>query len=244
MRSRLLPPALLLAIVLGLLTPAPASATIRASISLPHYNFHLFSPFPGPARIRLSWGSGDPDAGLTFRLHRGTTVLHTAAYELQTPGSGSKIVEFTWPAESVNEPTDYRITVHRNSTQLSSRTFTLLPPLVTITSIKPNPFYPLVRDGYRDRTTVRFHLEGSSNPTILTIYRANAQGGCCGIRVRRRNLEDQAVGDRTVEWNGRNGDGTKAARGKYFVRITATKQSFPEDVTRTSRPMSVTIRRG
>jgi flagellar hook assembly protein FlgD len=62
--------------------------------------------------------------------------------------------------------------------------------------------------------------------------------------VRRQNLEDQAVGDRTVEWNGRNGDGTKAGRGKYFVRITATKQSFPEDVTRTSRPMPVTIRRG
>lgn len=244
MRSRFLPPALLLALLWGLLTPAPASATIRASISFLHYNFHLFSSFPGPARIHLSWGSSDPDVELTFRLHRATTVLHTATYDLETPGSGSKIVGFTWPAESVNQPTDYRITVHRGSSQLRSRTFTLLPPLVRITSIKPDPFFPLVRDGYRDRTTVRFHLEASSNPTIVQINRANAQGECCGVRVRRKNLEDQAIGDRTYEWNGRNGDGTKAGRGKYFVRIIAKKQSFPEDVIRTSRPFPVTIRRG
>ena len=151
---------------------------------------------------------------------------------------------FTWPAESVNEPTDYRITVHRDSSQLRSRTFTLLPPLVKITSIRPDPFFPLVRDGYRDRTTVRFHLEASSNPTIVEIYRANARGRCCGVLVRRKNLEDQAIGDRTYEWSGRKGDGTRAGRGKYFVRIIAKKQSFPEDVTRTSRPMPVTISPG
>ncbi len=125
MRSRFLPPVLLLALLWSLLTPAPASATIRASISFRHYNFHLFSPFPGPARINLSWGSSDPDVELTFRLHRATTVLHTATYDLETPGFGSKVVGFTWPAESVNEPTDYRITVHRGSSQLRSRTFTL-----------------------------------------------------------------------------------------------------------------------
>jgi FlgD Ig-like domain len=246
MRLRSLAPVLLLALLISLLTPASASATIRApGISFLHEDFHLFSPFRGPARIRLTWSGGDPNAELRFRLRQGSTVVHEETYDLETPSSPtSKVVDFTWPGQTVDVDTDYSVTVHRGSTLLRSRTFTIKPLLVKITSIKPNPFFPLVRDDDRDTTNVRFHLEASSNPTIVRIYRADGQGGCCGSRVRRANLEDQAIGDRMYEWNGRRDDGRKVRPGKYFVRVTATKESFPEDVTRTSRPVGVRVKRG
>jgi hypothetical protein len=246
-KARIVPPALVLALLVGALAPTPASAAIRAgSIRFLHYDFHLFSPFPGPARIRLTWSGGDPNATLTFRLWRGSTMVHEdPPYVLETPSSPtSKIVDFTWPAQTVSQDTEYRITVHRGSTLLRSKTFTLLPRLATITGIRPNPFNPLVRDDFRDKTTVRFHLEGSSDPTIVRIFRATAQGTCCARLVRRQNLQDQAIGNRTYEWNGRRGDGSKVTPGKFFVRITATKQSFPEDVTRVSNARSVVVRRG
>lgn len=245
MRAR--PPLLVvLVLLIGLLAPAPASAMIRVpEIRFLHYPFHLFSPFSGPAKIRLSWSGGDANVTLTFRLWKGTTLVHEQPYFLETPSSPtSKVVDFTWPAQTVGQDTDYRITVHKGSTQLRSKTFTLLPPLVRITSIRPDPFYPLVKDGFRDTTTVRFHLEASSNPTILQIYRAKLGGGCCGTRVRRVNLEDQAVGDRTYEWNGRRGDGTKVRKGTYFVRITARKESYPDDVVRISNAVPVRVRSG
>jgi flagellar hook capping protein FlgD len=246
-KVRLVPPAIVLALLVGALAPTPASAAIRVgSIRFRHYDFHLFSPFSGPAEIRLSWRGSDPDATLTFRLWRGSALVHEAPqYTLETPSSPtSKVVGFMWPAQTVSQDTDYRITVHRGSTLLRSKTFTLLPRLVTITGIRPNPFNPLIRDGFRDMTTVRFHLEGSSNPTIVRIYHATTQGTCCGSRVRQKNLEDQAIGNRTYEWNGRSGDGRKVSPGKYFVRITATKQSFPDDVTRVSNVWAVRVQRG
>jgi FlgD Ig-like domain len=245
-KVRLLPPALLLALLVGLLSPAPALAVIRAtSIRFLHEDFHLFSPFRGPAKIRLTWSGSDPNVNLTFRLRRGDTVVHEETYPLLTPSSPTEdVVDFTWPAQTVSEPTEYTVVVLRGGTVLRSRNFELKPRLVTITSIRPNPFFPLVRDGYKDITTVRFHLEASSNPTIVQIFRANRRGECCGRRIRRQNLEDQAIGDRTYEWNGRRGDGTKVRKGKFFVRITATKESFPEDVTRLSNPKAVRVRPG
>ena len=246
MRIRLLPPALVLALLLGVLASVPAQARIRAtSIGFRHYPFHLFSPFSGPAKIKLTWSGGDPNATLTFRLRRGDTVVHEEPYALETPSSPtSKVVDFTWPAQTVGQDTEYRITVHKGPELLRSKTFTLLPRLVKITSIAPNPFYPLVRDGFRDKTTVRFHLEASSDPTIVRIYRATRQGECCGKRIRQQNLQDQAIGNRTYEWNGRKGDGTMVSPGKFFVRITATKQSHPEDVTRRSNAVPVRVRGG
>jgi len=245
-KVRLLPPAIALALLMGVLAPTPALASIRAgSFRFLHYDFHLFSPFRGPALIKLSWSGGDPNVTLTFRLWRGDTLVHEEPYDLETPSSPtSKIVEFTWPAQTVSQDTEYKITLHRGSTLLRSKTFTIQPRLVTITSISPNPFYPIVHDGFRDTTTVRFHLEASSDPTIVRIYHATSQGTCCGTKVRQQNLQDQAIGNRTYEWNGRRSDGVRVAPGKYFVRITATKQSFPEDVTRTSNAAAVRVRRG
>jgi hypothetical protein len=233
------------AALLSVLVAAPASATIRCTISFNHQSNDLYSPFPGPAHVKFTYTSSDPD-NVTINLRmrpQGGSVFHSEDRELDTPNFGSTTFDFTWPAISVTADTNYEVSAYRGSTRVCGRTFEIKPPLVRIASIRPDPFFPWIQDGYRDTTTVTFKLAASVDPTIVRVFEANATGACCGSQVFAENLDTQVVGTRHYVWNGRNGSNTRLPKGKYFVTVTGTKPSLPQDITRTSRPVAVSIAR-
>jgi hypothetical protein len=243
MRKRTVPLTVAIALVIGLFSATPASAAFSYSITFPEGDSNLYSPFGGPVAIKFSYAASDPDETFNIRIKRqGGAVHHSENHTITTPTTGSKTIQFDWPAISVSQDTLYEILIFRDGNQVRKRTFEIRPRLVRIVAARPNPFFPRIRDGYRDTTDIVFKLAASSRPTILQIYRANSAGECCGERIYRKDLDVQTVGTRHFEWNGRAGGAVQPV-GDYFVRITATKQSFPNDVTRTSRPFEVSIAR-
>jgi hypothetical protein len=225
MKRRAAPVIAALALAITMLTAAPAHAAFGYSITLPNGNAStFFSPFSGPAAITITWSSlNDPNESFTIRLLRGGSTIYSEIHNVSTPtASGQSSFDFQWPSQSVTSSTTYEVVIIRDGGQVKSRTFTLKPHLVRITSINPNPFFPRVVNGYRDTTNITYRLEASSNPVVIDIYRAAAGGVCCGTQVRHTVLSNVVLGTRHFIWNGTDDSAAKVAVGRYFVRITAT----------------------
>src|SRR4029453_6200794 len=104
-------------------------------------------------------------------------------------------------------PRTYDVVVRRNTTVVATESFSLNPPLVTITSASPTPFLPWIDDDYKDETTITYQLLASSQPVIFRVYQANAAGHCCGAKVREFNENNVVEGTRTWVWDGRGAGG-------------------------------------
>ncbi len=236
-----------LALAIGLLTATPAAATYGASISFPGNTTTFYSPFSGPANITFTFNDdGEPGTNdksemfsLRLRVENGATV-HTDSVTIYPDSQSSpKTVQFSWPALTVKQTTRYVVAIYKDGAQYRQRTFTMKPRLVRIVSINPDPFFPRIKDGYRDTTNVTYRLAASSQPVIVRIYQSNAEGQCCsGSMVRHQNLHDESVGTRHYIWNGRGDGGGRLPKGDYWVQITATDYG---GVTRTSKPAEVSI---
>jgi FlgD Ig-like domain len=85
------------------------------------------------------------------------------------------------------------------------------------TSVSPVSFYPRVRDGYRDSTTIRWRL---NQPARIGARVKNSRGAT----VRYLNLGD-STGGGSWTWQGRRNNGGLAAPGAYTVELTATDTS-------------------
>ncbi len=134
------------------------------------------------------------------------------------------------------------VAVYRNGNFVTSESFQLLPRLVSITGASPNPFLPWIIDGIKDTTTITYKLAAASNPTIIRIYKGNADGKCCGAQVFEHNDGSHPAGMNTYSWNGKTAEvgGSLLPKGPYFVKVTAED---PENVVKTSRPYKVSIAR-
>jgi hypothetical protein len=207
---------------------APANAFYSVQpISFPSDSVTFFSPFSGPAQVTITFDDVgpkyDPPKTFSIRLIRAGTVVHSQQVSIDpNPDHSPRIVSFSWPAQSVTSSTQYEVAVYDGSTRKGGRKFTLKPHLVRITSIKPNPFFPRVVNGYKDTTNVTYRLEGNSNPIKFDIYRAKPGGKCCGTHVRHDQVDNLVAGTHHYIWNGLNDSAAKVPVGKYFVRITAT----------------------
>jgi len=106
--------------------------------------------------------------------------------------------------------TIYNFEFTQNVTDLPETESAATPNKFVLHQNYPNPFNP--------NTEIQYHLPTNSRVT-LSIHNMLGQEV---IRLVDRN---QAVGYRTVQWDGRNADGRLAASGLYFYRVEVQ----PED---------------
>jgi hypothetical protein len=233
------------AMLIGLLSAAPASASFTVdSITFPGGHSEFYSPFTGPATITFSFLPTDPDATFEIRLRPlGGTKIHwkTVLIDPDTQTS-PRAVNFAWPALSVTSAKTYQVAVYRGGVlQGSPESFLLRPKLVSITSIKPNPFLPLIDDGIKDNTRVTFTLQAGADAEAR-VYRAKSNGACCGTLVRTdtTGLNNLGAGSNDWVWDGKTDGSNEAGVGSYFVRIWADDGVVAPSV---SAPKKVTIGR-
>jgi flagellar hook capping protein FlgD len=223
MRTRLLMVGITMALGTALVTATPAAASHTVLIEFPGGSGEFYSPFGGPATITFTIDPTDVDATFSLRLRpAGGTAVHTeTAFVDAQDADGTKVVDFNWPAVSVNNPRTYEVVVYRIGGPLvQSQSFLLRPRLVTITSVSPTPFFPWIDDLYRDETHVRFALAADA-AAEARVYRPKTTGKCCGALVRNDGLGNLSAGENSWDWDGRNNNGDNLTKGDYFARVWA-----------------------
>lgn len=233
-----------MALAVGLLTASPAAATYAVeSITFPGGYSEFYSPFPGPASIRFTFDGSENDATFNVRIRAaGGAAFHTQNVFVDADDpNGFQVKTFDWPTLSVNSPRTYVVAVYRNNVQQASESFQLRPRLVTITSAAPNPFLPLIDDGTKDTTKIRFNLASGADAEAR-VYRQNGAGRCCGSLVRSdtTGLSGLAAGPNRWFWDGKNDSSGEAGVGGYFVKIRADDGVVAPAV---SKPFKVSIAR-
>ena len=246
MRTRLVPAGTVLALLLGLLTAAPAQAAIPAvaSITFPGGLSEFYSPFSGPATIRFTFDGSENDATFNLRIRpEGGSVVHTKNVFVDADDPNGFVDEpFSWPALSVNSARTYVVQVFHNDVKLASESFNLRPRLATITGATPNPFLPWIDDGHKDTTDVRYTLLENTVNAEARVFNANGAGKCCGDLILTDDLGAPNAGVNHFIWDGQ-GEGAYAGnrpKGDYFVKIWADDGSLAPAL---SKPKKVTIAR-
>lgn len=135
----------------------------------------------------------------------------------------------------------YEARLYTNSPYYSwdSRYFTVLPKTkISSMSVSTDKFFPLVRDGYRDKVVTRFALSRAGD-VVVKVARN-------GRTVRRASWNNLAAGNHKWTWNGTTNSGKKVEPGRY--KITASVTSEAGTVDSVSRRVEVAtttiIRRG
>ena len=216
---------------------APASAAFAAIVELPPGP--IYSPFGGPATVAFTFDGDDPVTIFTIRLRRpGHGVLREKDVLVDPITMTSPHdVRFAWRDMAVDAPTDLVIDVRRpNGNLVASNTFTLRPPLVSDVSAAPATFYPVIQDGYRDTTRIRFSLAADTTETSVTVSEPGGDGRCCGAPVRSVDLGPLENGRHTWVWDGHDDAAELVPIGRYFVRVRATDA---DAVTKTTRAILV-----
>lgn len=110
-----------------------------------------------------------------------------------------------------------QVTDMAGRTATDVRTFSLdkTAPRLTMVSVGSNPFYPRLRDGYRDNYSVRFR---SSEPATAKLTIKNSRGKT--IRTLSKKVP---AGTSRVTWNGKNSSGAvKAGTYRWYLTLTDT----------------------
>jgi hypothetical protein len=244
MRNRLVPAGAVVALLLGLLTAAPATAAYTVGpIAFPGGSSEFYSPFSGPATIHFTFDGSENDATFSLRIRpMGGAAVHTkdVLVDADDP-AGFQDKVFKWPALSVNSARTYVVVVYRNDVALESESFQLNPPLAEITGIAPNPFFPLMDNDHKDNTTVSFRLLEAADAEAR-VFRARSNGKCCGTLVRNEPVDpgQSPSGANQWVWDGRNNNNNEAGVGDYFVKIKADDGTT---APATSKPKKVSIAR-
>jgi hypothetical protein len=90
--------------------------------------------------------------------------------------------------------------------------------VITQRAVAPNPFYPLVRDGYRDKVRYKYQLNERAHVRVVVTNRN-------GNAVLRADLGWQsgpglfAKGKHAWQWNGTNRTGARVPAGYYKIKV-------------------------
>lgn len=119
-------------------------------------------------------------------------------------------------------------------TDVEERQFSVVDPMdVRITrAARPSAFYPLVKDGYKDKATISYRLNHRARADVMVINRAG--------RVVKRATKGSASADwaHDFTWNGVMNNGKVAPAGRYKIVVEATDAIGSSDTVRT--PVEVT----
>jgi len=219
--------AFVLSVMIALLTAPAAHAFFSvAEIAFPHGAVTFYSGFTGPADIRFTFNDFtaaqpgvDPQTTFQLRLReQGGANVHTENVTITPSAQTSpRTVPFDWPALQTNVQKRYEVAVYQGNTQKRVRPFTLKPYLVRITSISPDPFFPTIHDGFKDTTTISYHLAANSNPVEVIIKSGSTEL----VHQTRPNLVGRTQ-PYIFTWNGENGSGQIQPEGTYTVTVRAT----------------------
>ncbi|HVF08822.1 MAG TPA: FlgD immunoglobulin-like domain containing protein [Actinomycetota bacterium] len=179
----------------------------------------------------LGTGQASASYGAIVQIPTGT---------IYSPFAGPATVTFTFARGDPAEILTVRIRQPGHA-GITSETFTLLPKLVDGLSATPSPFYPLVQDGYKDRTRIGFSLAADSDDTVARVFRADDFGRCCGPEIRTESLGPLATGTHAWAWDGMADDASIVRRGTYFARISA---SDTDGASMTSKAQRVAVTTG
>jgi hypothetical protein len=135
-------------------------------------------------------GTAFPPAGVFLTSYNGSVLPNWAAFADGTHMLTVRVNDFSG----------------RSAT--SSRSFILdkTPPVISYVSGAPSPFYPRLREGYKDNFYVRFR---SSETVVATVVIRNSLG-----KVVKTISKSVAAGSNYIVWNGKDSSGAVRA-GTY-----------------------------
>lgn len=157
-------------------------------------------------------------------LECGSTYLEWTAFDYDGVQN-----TFSWRVPAIKGPKTCEVSLYNDAGDVwVTDTFTVAaPPLPKVdvydSSVSPATFYPLVRDGYRDSTKMRFRLNQKAHVTAVVTKNST------GNRVRRADLGTLGGGARSWTWNGRNNNRDTVRSGGYTIQITATNADGSRD---------------
>lgn len=162
-----------------------------------------------PAGTRLYWevtqvdcdGWGEPDCAPNRTGNFAASGAASQQYEL--------------PLDEVLAEGNYRAELWSSGQSWDSTEFTVVPNAkLTEASAFPQTFFPVVREGYRDKTTIKFRL----NQEAALTYRVTGPAG----RTVRRVEKAGDRGRNQWTWDGRNENGETVEPGRYRITVRAT----------------------
>jgi hypothetical protein len=204
-----------------------------ATIVSPSQGQTFFAPFSGPISVR--WDSiADPSDSYRVDIRRNGSLVDRCNYsgtglEARTTSCWTSIGEGIYDVDVWNagggaalDHVSVKVIRHLRLTDVSAR---------------PATFYPLIRDGYRDTTSVRFLTNKTARGRIRVISRST------GRTVKRVDLGFQLGGQHAWKWNGRNDAGKKVEPGYYRVEVIASSSGETRTVARTVRAHTRVLRK-
>jgi hypothetical protein len=110
--------------------------------------------------------------------------------------------------------------------------------IISRVSDTPDPFYPRIRNGYKDDSIVRFTLSRGAMVWLLVYDQA-------GARVRLVTGTWRSRGRRSLKWDGKLDDGTIAPDGTYWIYVGAddARGNVYFSAARSTRLRSFIVRR-
>jgi hypothetical protein len=90
--------------------------------------------------------------------------------------------------------------------------------VLTIGSVSPAPFYPRVRDGWRDEIKVGYRIKRCAGCDVVVRQRVLTAHGFV-LFSKNRAIPTKATGPFAFRWNGRRGSGALVKPGNYMFEL-------------------------
>lgn len=202
-----------------------------ATIVTPNHGQTFFGSFSG--NISVDWSSV-------------ASPIHTYRVDIVSDGFLRKRCEYLGEhiEESITHcPVSLGVGEHEALVFNSSRdalldfiTFNVTPRLrLTDVRVGPATFFPLVRDGFRDTTTINFRTNKPSRNRVHVMKGART--------LKRIELGNQSGGSHKWTWNGTDGAGRKVEPGRYKLQVIASAHGETKRTSRTVKAHTRVLRK-
>jgi FlgD Ig-like domain len=204
--------------------------TDDATITSPNQGQTFQAPFSG--NVSVNWSSiSDPDDNYRVEIDNGFT-------HKQCQYDGADLEDTTTHCSlSSARAGHYDAWVFNGTGEDLDHVSFNVDPRLTLTDVRvgPSTFYPLVRDGFRDTTTVRFRTNKDSRNRVHIMKGSRT--------LKRVELGNQSRGSHQWTWNGKDGAGRKVEPGFYKLQVIASASGETKKVARTVKAHTRVLRK-